>query len=317
MPGEWREMPPDARRPSIDAIAPAYPAPMPAHTNPAAAPPASDGMTAPDLARLPHQELADVLVPALVTRLADGRTVEPVWRNEIGGVTFRLGSGTSVDYVKVGPPHPEHSPASDAERLAWVGTYVVAPVPLGWGIDDGLAWLLTRGIPGDSAVSPARRAQPELAVPALGRALRAFHDQVPVDACPWTWSLEDRLVTDVIVPLDGPGTVTQTPTCAQPTDGVARAARIALLAEAPPLDLVVCHGDACNPNFLLDADASPVGYVDLGSLGVADRWADLAPACLSLVWNYGPGLTDSLLDAYGIVRDDVLLDYYTRVWNAS
>lgn len=287
MAADWQDMSPDVPAPSIHVITTAYSAPMSAQTSPAAAHTTSDDMVAPDLPHLPHQELADVRVPALVTRLASGRELEPVWRNEIGGVTFRLGSGTSVDYVKVGPPHPEHNPASDTERLAWVGAYVVAPEPLGWGIDDGLAWLLTRGIPGDSAVSPAWRAQPELAVPALGRALRAFHDQVPVDTCPWTWSLEDRLVTD------------------------------ALLAEAPPLDLVVCHGDACNPNFLLDADASPVGYVDLGSLGVADRWADLAPACLSLGWNYGPGWTDTLLDAYGIDRDDVLLDYYTRVWNAS
>ena len=48
--------------------------------------------------------------------------------------------------------------------------------------------------------------------------------------------------------------------------------------QAPALDLVVCHGDACNPNFLLADDGNFTGYVDLGGLGVADRWADLAVA---------------------------------------
>lgn len=50
-------------------------------------------------------------------------------------------------------------------------------------------------------------------------------------------------------------------------------------------DLVVCHGDACNPNWLLGADLGFVGTVDLGNLGVDDRWADIAPAVQSLARN--------------------------------
>ena len=42
------------------------------------------------------------------------------------------------------------------------------------------------------------------------------------------------------------------------------------------------------------------GHVDLGLLGTADRWADLAVATWSTEWNYGPGWEQLLLDAYGI-----------------
>ena len=86
--------------------------------------------------------------------------------------------------------------------------------------------------------------------------------------------------------------------------------------ERPPLDAVVCHGDACNPNFLLDESGRCVGYVDLGMLGVGDRWADLAPALLSLGWNYGDGWQPAFLEAYGTPPDAEKQEFYTWVWNS-
>jgi len=37
-------------------------------------------------------------VPAVVSRFAAGRPVRAVWVNELGGVTFRVGSG--VEFIK-------------------------------------------------------------------------------------------------------------------------------------------------------------------------------------------------------------------------
>lgn len=55
-----------------------------------------------------------------------------------------------------------------------------------------------------------------------------------------------------------------------------------LLVDPPPVDrLVVCHGDACAPNTLLSGDGHFAAHVDLGALGLADRWADLAVAAWS------------------------------------
>ena len=83
----------------------------------------------------------------------------------------------------------------------------------------------------------------------------------------------------------------------------------------PPVDrLVVCHGDPCVPNTLLDVDGTVTGHVDLGALGVADRWADLAVASWSTVWNFGPGYEVPLLAAYGVEADPVRMDYYRALW---
>lgn len=58
-------------------------------------------------------------------------------------------------------------------------------------------------------------------------------------------------------------------------------------------------------------------HVDLGSLGVADRWADLAPAVWSAGYNFGPGWDGALLEAYGVDPDPARLDYYDRLWHAT
>jgi len=71
---------------------------------------------------------------------------------------------------------------------------------------------------------------------------------------------------------------------------VERALRI--LADVPPVEgLVVCHGDACAPNTLLDEDGNWSGHVDLGSLGVGDRCVDPDRdriAYYRLLWDLGP-----------------------------
>jgi aminoglycoside phosphotransferase len=80
-----------------------------------------------------------------------------------------------------------------------------------------------------------------------------------------------------------------------------------VLSDPPPVDrLVVCHGDACAPNTLIGDGGRWSGHVDLGSLGVADRWADIAVATWSAELNYGPGWERTLLDAYGISPGQML-----------
>jgi kanamycin kinase len=237
----------------------------------------------------PNTRLDSVVVPDVVLRLAAGRPAEPIWRNELGGVTFAIGAG--VEYVKHGPRHAEFEPVAETARLDWVGRFVAAPHPIDHGSDaDGSVWLRTRGLPGTSAVLGGWRERPAVVVPELGRALRRFHDTVPGDDCAWEWSIAGRL-RERGLPPDA-------------------------LGAWPELDQVVCHGDACNPNFLLDPSGRCSGYVDLGRLGMGDRWADLAPALLSLGWNFGGGWEPAFLAGYGIAPDAVKQDFYTRLWNA-
>lgn len=81
--------------------------------------------------------------------------------------------------------------------------------------------------------------------------------------------------------------------------------------------LVVCHGDACAPNTLLDDRGAFLANVDAGRLGVADRWADLAVATMSLGWNYPAPNENLFWETYGVDPDPQRIDYYRALWNAT
>ncbi|MGO1972884.1 MAG: phosphotransferase [Propionibacteriaceae bacterium] len=241
---------------------------------------------------IPQQEYA---VPDEVLDLVRGRPTRTVWQNQLGGLTFRISDAGGDEYLKWAPSHPEIDLGLEAEKLAWSGTWVAVPRVLSVGHSaTGAAWLHTRGIAGDSAVSPRWVADPVTAARAIGSGLRHLHDTLPVRDCPWAWDLTERL-----------------PMIKQESD-------LVLVDEAPPEDrLVVCHGDACAPNTLLATDGTCVGHVDLGELGVGDRWADLAVATYSLGWNYPGDHERDLLEAYGIDPDPERMSFYRRLWDAT
>lgn len=257
---------------------------------------------------------ATVRVPEVVRELAAGEPIRPVWRNELGGLTFAVGADR---YVKWAPPGSGIELADEAARLRWAIRYLPVPEPLDGGRNSAGSWLVTRAIAGTNAVDRRWLARPAVAAAALGRGLRRLHDTLPVPDCPFGWSVADRLAAvgeqarrGLLDPADWHAEY-----AGQPIPVLLRR-----LADPPPDDrLVVCHGDACAPNTLLDDaatdDAAQVaGYVDLGSLGVADRWADLAVASWSLCWNYGPGHEAAFFDGYGIEPDPTRIDYYRLLW---
>jgi kanamycin kinase len=231
--------------------------------------------------------------PDRVRALAGGATVELVWINEIGGLTFRTDDRR---FIKFGPRNAETSFAGEAARLDWAGRFTTVPRVRGRGGDKTHEWLVTDALDGSGAVAPRWLAQPATAVRAVGEGLRALHEKLPAAECPFDWSVPSRIANAAVRGIRLPDP----------------------LHDPPPVDrLVVCHGDACCPNTLIGDRGRWTGHVDLGALGVADRWADIAVAAMSTEWNYGPGWEGALIDAYGIVPDEDRLAYYRELWNAT
>jgi kanamycin kinase len=240
-------------------------------------------MTEADFSWLAAQHtLGDDPIPDVVKGLAGDGDAELAWRNELGGLTFRIGDG----FVKWNPRGSGIDLDLERVRLEWLDGRHPAPRVLSSGADDQAQWLLTEAVPGESAVGDTWRARRTEAIRAIAAGLRAVHS-VAIDDFPATWTSQAW---------------------------VGRAPES--LGTRPPVeDPVLVHGDACAPNTLISAAGEWTGNVDFGDLAVGDRWADLAVASLSLDWNFGEGHEHELFDAYGIEPDEERIRYYRALWH--
>lgn len=252
-------------------------------------------------------------VPEPVIAIAAGSPVRLVWENQVGGLTFEIGVDPDRIFVKWSPRNVRVDIDGEINRLRWARQFITVPEVVSTGGDDEGSWIVTAALPGESAVSDRWRAESTTAVIAIGQGLREMHEAMPIDGCPFSWSAQSRVV-DVyrraeLGSIDPNG-------WHEDHQKLALASALTLIDEIPDVDrLVVCHGDACSPNTLIADDGTCSGHTDLGVLGVADRWADLAIATWSTVWNYGEGFEELLLNAYGVGADRDRTAYYRLLWD--
>jgi kanamycin kinase len=240
-------------------------------------------MSAPTFADLARQHTLDGLeMPAVARQLAGSQEPELIWRNDLDGLTFRIGDR----YLKWNPPSTGVDLERELVRLRWLSVRHPAPRVIDYGVDGDAQWLLTEALPGGSAVGDEWRARRPEAIRAIATGLRAIH-AIPIDHFPAEWTAE------VWVGRQPPS-----------------------IGARPPIDdPVLVHGDACAPNTLISQDGTWTGNVDFGDLAVGDRWADLAVASMSLDWNFGEGHQPEFFDAYGIAPDEDRIRYYRALWD--
>jgi kanamycin kinase len=255
-----------------------------------------------------------ISLPSALERVIGGREYEAVWVNLVGGITFKVNDEPRSLYVKWSPITSGINLRDEKDRLEWSATYTPVPDVVDFGENDEGTWLVTSAIDGLNAAAPEWNRQPAIATAAVGRGFRDLHRSIPIEDCPYRWSIEDRLRSVHERIESGELTHIEPSDWNEEFSSMSVEAALRELSDAPDLDLVVCHGDACVPNTLLDANGAWTAHVDLGSLGVADRWADLAVASWSTVWNYGPGWENTLFDAYEILPNPEKNRYYRLLW---
>ncbi|WP_029118053.1 APH(3'') family aminoglycoside O-phosphotransferase [Mycobacterium sp. URHB0044] len=240
----------------------------------------------------------------------------PVTRGESGAEVFRSADG--LRYAKVVGPDQVDVLAAERDRIAWAhGRGLPTPAVLDWRATEHGARLVMTAVAG----VPADQLSPDdfsRAWPSIADSVRALHD-ITGEECPFRRDLDTMLeLARDVVSRDAVN-----PDFLPDDDKAVAAAalleRVEAEAEArrqqEQHDRVVCHGDLCLPNLLVDGGRFS-GFIDLGRLGVADPHADLALLLANVGDTYGDlaRVARDVLDAgYPPSIDDDRLTFYLRL----
>jgi len=241
-------------------------------------------------------------------RVATGRSGADVRRSPDGRAHAKSGTGPvrpSIDAYGHGIERPLYRSH---------GEYQVRVLS-----DDGETATLTMSTLPGVAMSELPAASAPEAATSLGRFLRRLH-QVDRESCPFERWLA---VTVGLVRVRVETGLVDADDFDEERRGCSAEELLAELLEQRPRaeelevgDLVVCHGDACLPNFLVHpATLEVTGMIDVHRLGVADRHLDLALAVRSMSNThlnpaYGQESVRAMLAAYGVTPDPWRLDFY-------
>ena len=242
-----------------------------------------------------------------------------VWNLVPFATTWRLEHATEPAlYLKanVSGSDERATLADEGARMTWArGAGLPCPEVVALGEVDGVEWLVTMALPGTSAwTHPWRDNRQEEVVQAAAHALRRLHDEAPSADCPFDEGAavalgrrrqrhaRGELQWDHIHPDHS------TRSLDDALDWLER-------NTPSPAARVVCHGDYAAPNVLLDGDGALTGFVDVGRLGVADRWWDLAVGSWYAIFDFGPWAEHAFLQAYGVERDEGLIEYYRLLYS--
>ncbi len=244
----------------------------------------------------------------------------PVSMGESGDLVYRRDDGRA--FAKVVPESRSAELAGERDRLAWLeGQGIACPKVLDWREAGNEVCLVMTAVPGVPAADLPGTDLLE-AWPSMVRELGALH-ALSSGQCPFERSLSaifaravDVVNRDAVNPDFLPDEDKRTP-APELLARVERELPVRLAQEAT--STVVCHGDPCLPNFMVGPRTLRcTGIIDLGRLGRADRYADLAlmVANAEESWQTPQQAEQAfamLFDTLGLTADRERLAFYLRL----
>lgn len=203
------------------------------------------------------------------TRVKAGESGDLVYRREDG-----------LAYAKIASSVRSADLAGERDRLLWLhGKGIGVPEVIDWREAEEGACLIMTAIPGVPAVDLDGDTLLK-AWPSMTRQLKSLHE-LPIDRCPFDRGLSlmfakaadvvsrDAVNQDFLPPEDWSKPARDL------LERVERDLPVRLAQEE--IERVLCHGDACTPNFMVDPHSLQcTGLIDLGRAGKADRYVDLS-----------------------------------------
>lgn len=263
----------------------------------------------PDVTLVNARTLLDTDLPPTIRGMVDGYAWDRGTLGQSDAGVFKLEAGDRPGlFLKTDEANAFAELPAEVERLHWLGHQGIAcPRVLAFEVHGGRNWLLMSAVAGKDLVS-AGPLPAEKTIIIMAEALRILH-ALDIRSCPFDHRLEHR-IPDAMARMDA-GLVDEEDFDDERLGQTAQDVYSDLIALRPKSeDLVVTHGDACLPNFMVDGHRFS-GFIDCSRLGVADRCQDLALSCWSIRHNLGEEWIAPFLALYGKPdADPAKLAYY-------
>lgn len=229
--------------------------------------------------------LRRVLPAARWESVTHGESGAGVWRSQRYVVKVQERGGVPVSTL-----------LQERERLRWFAGRVPVPTVVGYEATGTHEYLAMTRLPGIPMSDPDALLHPGRVVDLLARALRELH-ALPVRECPFNMTLPVtlRLAREQV---EAGGVDEDDFDDERRGRGAVDLFNELVRTRPTREDVVVTHGDACLPNFILNGEYVE-GLIDLGRAGLADRHADLALTHRSLIRNLDEAHAERFLDLYG------------------
>ena len=201
---------------------------------------------------------------------------EVAWVLNPQGTVWRVGlESGDVVFVKVLAASQYPSLADERDRLLWAADRLPVPQVLDYGADGSFEWLALSVLAGRDATQPEHLDDPATTVPILAHGLRRFHDTA-VAGCPFDFRL-DVALDHARRRVNGDGVPASTGDDLHEEHAhLTPRAALELLDATRPVseDVVLCHGDYCFPNLLIEQAGSP-------GTSTWERWVSLTDGGIS------------------------------------
>lgn len=249
-------------------------------------------------------------------------------KNIVGNQTYtRNDIGMSGSDVLIFPKHvlkiQKRTVETDNEHdiVAWLSGRVPVPEIPEYIVEKETAYTLMTRVNGKMLCDEEFLNNPAKLIKYVAEGIKLLW-KVNVSDCPFIVSrLDERLkearlnVENGMVDLDNVEPETFGP------NGFSNPEELLIWLEQnrPEEDIVLTHGDFCLPNIFVDNNKVS-GFIDLGKMGPADRWQDLAIALRSMEHNFSGRYNNGksyfkfepqmLLNELGIEMDEAKNKYY-------
>lgn len=215
-------------------------------------------------------------LPESIRKLIEG---QPYSLDETGlsGSTVLLLENTVLKIEKHREQH-----AQTIEMMQWLRGKLPIPEVMAYVVENGYSYLLMTRIAGEMCCSPYYMEHSDEMVALMAEGLHRLWC-IDTTECPRMRTLGEDTEKALERIRGGRLNREELLEC-----GFETADEMAEWIEAHPVeyDPVLSHGDYCLPNLLLK-DGEISGYIDIGGIGVADRYSDIVDCWNSLKNNFG------------------------------